>query len=133
MQLSEQQILFFNTFGFLILRQHLSADTVERLSPEFNAAIDSLLPPGTQHDGKERIGRVLLDGDTPLLTALADDPRFANVAEQVLDTEAMCIGIAGNYYVGDTRWHSDSRSLDYAGVKFTIYLTLWMLLMARCG
>lgn len=120
MQLSEQQILFFNTFGFLVFRQHLSAEELERLNPEFNAAIDALVPPSGK--STERVGRLFLDADTPLLSALGDDPRFADIAEQVLEQAAICIGIAGNYYVGDTRWHSDSRSLDYAGVKFAIYL-----------
>jgi hypothetical protein len=122
MKLSEQQVNYFNTFGFLILRQHLTADDLERINPEFNAAIESLLPPGTEYDGKTRLGRLFMDADTPLLAALGDAPRFADVAEQLLGTAAICIGIAGNYYTGDTRWHSDSHSLDYSGVKFTIYL-----------
>ena len=110
MQLTEQQVNYFKTFGFLILRQHLPADDLERIYPEFNAAIESLLPPGAQYDGKTRLGRLFMDADTPLLAALGDDPRFADVAEQLLGTAAICIGIAGNYYTGDTRWHSDSHS-----------------------
>ncbi len=122
MQLSEQQVNHFNTFGFLILRQQLTAEELERINPEFNAAIESLLPPGAEYDGKTRLGRLFMDADTPTLAALGDDPRFADVAEQLLGKAAICIGIAGNYYTGDTRWHSDSHSLDYSGVKFTIYL-----------
>ena len=122
MRLTEQQINHFNTFGFVTFRQFLSAEELKRINPEYNAAVDSLLPPGTEFDGKARIGRQFMDVDTPSLAALGDDPRFADVAAQLLGKEAICIGIAGNYYVGDTRWHSDSRSLDYSGVKFTIYL-----------
>lgn len=122
MQLSEQQKNYFDTFGFLILRQQLTAEELERINPEFNAAIESLLPPGAEYDGKTRLGRLFMDADTPTLAALGDDPRFADVAEQLLGKAAICIGIAGNYYTGDTRWHSDSHSLDYSGVKFTIYL-----------
>jgi hypothetical protein len=122
MRLTEQQINHFNTFGFVTFRQFLSADELKRINPEYNTALDSLLPPGTEFDGKERLGRAFVDVDTPLVAALGDDPRFADVAAQLLGKEAICIGIAGNYYVGDTRWHSDSRSLDYSGVKFTVYL-----------
>ena len=122
MQLTEQQVNHFNTFGFLILRQQLAEEELERINPEFNAAIESLLPPGAEYDGKTRLGRLFMDADTPTLAALGDDPRFADVAEQLLGKAAICIGIAGNYYTGDTRWHSDSHSLDYSGVKFTIYL-----------
>jgi hypothetical protein len=122
MKLTEQQVNYFNTFGFLILRQHLPSDDLERIYPEFNAAIESLLPPGTQYDGKTRLGRLFMDADTPFLASLGDEPRFVDVAEQLLGTAAICIGIAGNYYTGDTRWHSDSHSLDYSGLKFTIYL-----------
>ena len=122
MRLSEQQVNCFNTFGFLILRQHLTADDLVRINPEFDAAINSLLPRGGEYDGKTRLGRQFMDADTPLLAALGDDPRFADVAEKLLGRAPICIGIAGNYYTGDTRWHSDSHSLDYSGVKFTIYL-----------
>ena len=38
MQLSEQQKNYFDTFGFLILRRHLTADDLERINPEFEAA-----------------------------------------------------------------------------------------------
>jgi len=57
-----------------------------------------------------------MEESSPFIAALADDPRFADVSEQLLG-----IAVDGNYMVGDTGWHPDALSLDYSGVKFCIY------------
>ena len=44
-----------------------------------------------------------LDANTPFLASLADDPRFADVTEQLLGREVLAIGVDGIYYAGDTR------------------------------
>jgi hypothetical protein len=63
-----------------------------------------------------------MDANTPFITSLIDDPRFVDVAEQILGKPVLGILTDGNYYVGDTGWHPDSRSSNIEAVKFTIYL-----------
>jgi ectoine hydroxylase-related dioxygenase (phytanoyl-CoA dioxygenase family) len=120
MQLSEQQLAHFRTFGFLVFRQHLNPDEAARFRREFDAGLDSWIE-GRDHDGKARQYASLMEETTPFVAGLAHDPRFAAVAEQLLERDILCIAVDGNYQVGDTAWHPDTHTLNYLGVKFCIY------------
>lgn len=120
MKLTSEQLNHFHTFGFVIFKQLLSASEMKRYSVEFNAGLDSWIEDG-EHDRQERHYATLMDEDSPFIASLADDPRFADVAEQLIGPGAMCIGVDGNYMVGDTGWHPDTASLHYKAVKFCIY------------
>ena len=120
MRLTPQQHAHFDTFGFLVLRQLLSATEMEHYSREFDAGHRAWL--GDQpYDGKSRHYTTLMEEHSPYIASLADDPRFADVAEQLLGKDVVCIAIDGNYMVGDTGWHPDTASLDYSAAKFCIY------------
>ena len=120
MQLTVQQLVYFRTFGFLVLRQHLRPDETAIYRREFDAGLNSWIEGGS-HDGKTRHYASLMEETTPFVAGLAHDPRFASVAEQLLDTDVLCIAVDGNYQVGDTAWHPDTHTLDYLGVKFCVY------------
>ena len=119
-QLTERQLAHFRTFGFLVFRQHLRPDEAALYRREFDAGLDSWIE-GGHHDGKSRQFASLMEGTTPFIAGLARDPRFADVAEQLLERDVLCIAVDGNYQVGDTAWHPDTDRLDYLGVKFCIY------------
>jgi ectoine hydroxylase-related dioxygenase (phytanoyl-CoA dioxygenase family) len=121
MSLSDQQLNYFNTFGFVVFRQLFSSDEVARYSAEFDRGLDSWLESG-KHDGAARHYASLMTETTPFIASIADDPRFGDVAEQLMGKDVLGIAVDGNYYVGDTLWHPDTSSLDYSGIKFTIYL-----------
>ncbi len=120
MNLSEQQLNLFRDFGFLIFRQLLSPEETAQYSREFNTGLNAWID-GGQHDGKSRHYASLMEEKSPFIAGLAHDPRFVDVAEQLLGKDALAIAVDGNYMVGDTLWHPDTRSLDYAAVKFCIY------------
>ena len=120
MQLTEQQVHHFRTFGFLILRQLLSPAEIARYTDELNRGLDLQIDSG-QHDETKRFFGGLMDVTTPFVASLMDDPRFADAAEQLLGKPMLGITTDGNYYVGDTLWHPDTRTRDYQGIKFTIY------------
>ena len=50
MQLTEQQINHFKTFGFLVFRQLLTPEEVQRYSDEFDAGMDATIE-GGMHNG----------------------------------------------------------------------------------
>ena len=120
MKLSQQQLNLFNDFGFLVFRGLLSREEMELYSREFNAGLDSWIE-GGKHDGKSRHYASLMEEKSPFIAGLADDHRFADVAEQLLGKDVLAIAVDGNYHVDDTHWHPDTRSLGYAAVKFCIY------------
>jgi hypothetical protein len=120
MKLSQQQLNLFRDFGFLVFRQLLTAQEMAQYSRDFNAGLDSWLENG-KHDGKSRHYGSLMEEQSPFVAGLADDHRFADVAEQLLGKDVIAIAVDGNYHVDDTLWHPDTRSLNYAAVKFCIY------------
>jgi hypothetical protein len=120
MNLSPKQLNHFQTFGFLIFRQLLSPEESARYSREFDTGLDAWTENG-RHDRKARHYASLMEKTTPFIASLADDPRFADVAEQLLETNVLGIAVDGNYMVGDTQWHPDTSTLDYKGVKFCSY------------
>ncbi len=120
MILTQQQLNHFDTFGFVVLRQLLSPDEMQKFSNEFDSELDSWLPNGV-HEGKARHYASLMDSNTAFSSSLMHDPRIAGVAEQLLGTRVLGVGIGGLYHVGDTSWHADAKNLDYKAVKFTTY------------
>ena len=120
MQLSEQQLNHFETFGFLVFRQLLSPAEMERYSEEFDSGMAAWLE-GEEFDGEQRHYATLMEEASPFIAGLADDPRFGDVAEQLFGRRGIAIAVDGSYMVGDTRWHPDTASLDYRGIKFCIY------------
>ena len=118
MKLTEQQLNHFETFGFLIFRQLLSAREMETYSREFGAGHDAFEGPCNRTEGHYAS---LMEEASPFIAGLADDPRFGDVAEQLLRKKSIGIAVDGSYMVGDTNWHPDTGSLDYMGIKFCIY------------
>ena len=57
------------------------------------------------------------------LSGLLDDPRIDDVASDLLGEDYNYTGSDGNFYVGDTRWHSDGYARSkYRNIKFAFYL-----------
>lgn len=120
MQLTGQQLNHFHTFGFLVFRQLLTKNEMARFSAEFNAGMCAWLDEGV-FDGQTRHYATLMEEQSPFIAALADDPRFGDVAEQLFGKQSIAIAVDGSYMVGNTEWHPDTASLNYAGIKFCIY------------
>ena len=57
------------------------------------------------------------------LCGLLDDPRIEGIGSALLGDDFNYTGSDGNYYVGDTRWHSDGyRDKKYVSLKMAFYL-----------
>lgn len=120
MKLTDQQMNHFKSFGFLTFRQYLTPDELKTYSDEFDAALEARR---MQLGGDvKRVWTTLMDANTPFIASLIDDPRFADVAKQVLGGDPIGIVTDGNYYVGDTGWHPDTGTCEYRAAKFVIYL-----------
>ena len=124
MYLSEQQRAFFRTFGFLAF-PGLFAGDIGAITQAFE---DVWQRHGGGHAGKphEGVARSALaqfvDQDERLC-ALLDDPRILDIASGLLGDDFNYSGSDGNFYVGDTRWHSDGwRSNGILYIKMAFYL-----------
>ena len=125
MQLTPQQIHFFHTFGYLGLSQLLS----DR-SEEITAAFEEIWAQnggghnGQPHNGQARSCIVPFIDQHEALCSLLDDPRILGIAAPLLGADFNYMGSDGNYYVGDTGWHSDGwkKATDPTHLKIAFYL-----------
>jgi hypothetical protein len=123
--LTEQQLASFRTFGFLAF-PGLLADRIERITEEFEAiwAANGGGHNGQAHDGTARSCSVQFIDQNTYLSTLLDDPRIHGIAASILGDDFNYMGSDGNFYTGDTRWHSDG----YGGrggvlhIKLAFYL-----------
>ena len=87
----------------------LFADCIDEIIDEFEAVWERHGGghDGTPHDGKRRSCLVPFIDQSDRLSALLDDPRIHDIAASILGDDFDYSGSDGNYYAGDTGWHSD--------------------------
>ena len=107
-RLTDQQLAFFETFGFLAF-PGLLADRIQQITDEFEAiwAANGGGHNGALHDGTARSCSVQFIDQSAYLSTLLDDPRIHDIAASLLGDDFNYMGSDGNFYTGDTRWHSD--------------------------
>ena len=122
-RLNDQQMAFYRAFGYLHFPGLLN-DRIEQITAEFEALFASKGGGhyGKPHDGKARSCIVPFIDQNEYLCSLLDDPRILAIACSLCGDDFVYSGSDGNYYVGDTGWHSDARSARYPYVKIAFYL-----------
>jgi len=123
-RLTPQQIQFFNTFGYLCF-PGLMADCIDRVIEEFEAvwAARGGGHQGEPHDGQARSCIVPFADQSEYLSSLLDDPRIHDIAAGLLGDDFNYTCGDGNFYVGDTRWHSDGYDAErIPSIKIAFYL-----------
>ena len=120
--LTERQNIFYDMFGFLVMKNVFSLNELATIQAEFDhrAKIASSYEP---FDGTKRHALMMMGDDTPFFASLLEDPRFADTAEKLYG-EVIGFVADANRYVGDTIWHFDTGGLrgEGYGVKFAFYL-----------
>ena len=124
MQLNEQQLAFMETFGYLHFPGLLN-DCIEEIIAAFEGVwtLHGGGHDGRPHDGQQRSCLVPFIDQSERLSALLDDGRIDGIFASLLGDDYQYIGSDGNYYVGDTGWHSDGgwpRPIVY--YKLALYL-----------
>ena len=124
MNLPEQQVAFFRRFGFLsfpgLFRSEIGEviDTFEGIWQTHGGGHG-----GSAHEGKARSSLVPFIDQHERLCALLDDPRITGIASALLGDDFNYMSSDGNYYVGDTGWHSDGwRTNGMLNIKMAFYL-----------
>ena len=124
-RLSSQQLQFFDTFGFLSF-PGLLADSIDDIIDAFEAVWTERGGGhgGKPHDGSARSCIVPFIDQHERLCALLDDPRVEGLLCSLLGDDFNYMGSDGNYYTGDTPWHSDGWRQEGQGryVKVAFYL-----------
>ena len=112
-RLTEAQLAFFDTFGYLQL-PGLLADSIDRVTEEFEAVWERHGGGhhGQEHDPTRRSCIVPFPDQSEYLSSLLDDPRLHDMMASVMGDDFNYIGGDGNLYAGDTGWHSDGWRPD---------------------
>jgi len=124
MKLSTQQRTFFETFGYLGFPGLFAAE-IDAIIEEFESlwAEHGGGHHGEAHDHQQRSTLVPFIDQSEYLSALLDDPRIDDVASDLVGKDYNYTGSDGNFYVGNTRWHSDGYARSkYRNIKFALYL-----------
>ena len=123
--LSDEQLQRFDTFGFLAFPGMLG-DVIEEITDAFEQVWDQRGGGhhGAAHDDNRRSCIVPFIDQHPRLCALLDDGRIHGLLCSLLGDDFNYTGSDGNYYAGDTQWHSDGwgRGRSQRFVKVAFYL-----------
>ena len=118
MQLTHQQKQFFDTFGYLVL-PGLLADDIDWITEEFERVFQDR---GVVHDGTKRSTVVPFIDQRERLSTLLDHPKVEGLIGSLLGKDFNYVGGDGNYYTGDTAWHSDGFHPVGKFLKVALYL-----------
>ena len=118
MQLTPQQQNFFETFGFLVF-PGLLKDEIDWITAEFRAVFDDK---GLAHSPDQRTCVPCFIDQREKLSSLVDHPAIAGIAASLLGEDFNYMGSDGNYYTGDTGWHSDGWHDEGRYLKIALYL-----------
>jgi hypothetical protein len=125
LRLTEAQVNFFHTFGFLKF-PGLLADQIGEIDAAFEGVWGARGGGhnGQAHNGLQRSCIVPFIDQSERLCRMIDDERILGIAKSLLGDDFNYCSSDGNYYVGDTNWHSDGwRAPEgYLYVKLAIYL-----------
>lgn len=124
LKLTDQQLSFFKTFGFIAF-PGLLKDRIDEIIREFEAVFikHGGGHDGKPHDGKRRSCIVPFIDRSEYLCTLLDDPRIHGIAAGLLGDDFNYMPSDGNYYAGDTSWHSDGWNPGQTlHIKIAFYL-----------
>ncbi len=122
-KLTNEQTAFFDTFGYLGF-PGLMKDRIDEIIAAFEAVWDERGGGhyGAPHDGTRRSCIVPFIDQSETLCTLLDDSRIVAIANALLGEDFNYMGSDGNYYVGDTPWHSDGWHTEGRHIKIALYL-----------
>ena len=121
--LTQDQVSFFKTFGFLVRKNVFTPDEVRAYSEEIGRrAADSArcVPFEPEKIGQGGRQHSMLGASTPFTTSLVEDERMVGAAEQMCGEIAWAES-SGIQFVGDSVWHYDGGCFEASGVNNLIY------------
>ena len=124
-QLSQTQLRFFHTFGYLLLSGRFSEDIGEigNAFDQVMAAPDNGSVPLAYSDGGRSMVPCMLD-QHPTLNALKSDPRITAIADSIIGDGWVYAESAGDLLECETTWHRDTYGTPLT--QFSIKLLFYM-------
>lgn len=127
--LTNEQINFFNLFGYLVIPEYFSPGEMADITTEFERVFLDSVPDVIQwnhqaHHGYTRRVLPQFIDRSEKLSSLIDDPRIHNIFSGLLGEDFDYRGSDANIFENSTVWHSDTYGalFKYLNVKIAIYL-----------
>jgi len=123
MKITEHQIKFFDTFGFLSFKGLLT-DCIDEITAAFEEVWQQhgYVTGPNQHKGDRRSCISPFIDKHERLSALLDDRRILGIAEELLGNDFNYCTSDGNLYSGDTNYHSKPFYGGVKALKIALYL-----------
>lgn len=120
MQLTQQQLNHFDTFGYIAFPGLLKKE-IGWITEEFEEVMANVAS-GKDHDGSARTIVVPTIDYSERLCTLLDDERILGIAGALIGDDFNYGSGDGNFYSGDTRWHADGGYPELFAIKLAFYL-----------
>ena len=118
--LSYEQVMFFNAFGYLHLRERFTKDEMATIRREAEEIWYEQVP---GFDGKEFVNLSPFAERRPFLSQLVDDDRLYDIPEGILGADFLFQVTEGCVRVGDTPWHGGGHTQSpLPHIKVSVYL-----------
>ena len=121
-KLKRNQIDFFKTFGFILLKG-LFLDKIEDIIKSFEEVFEQQTKKQKRYlfNNERKCIPQFIDSHEYLVN-LIDDERITNIGECILGENFNYMGSDGNYYNSNTSWHSDGWGSNILHIKLAFYL-----------
>ena len=121
--LTQSQIDFYHTFGFLQIHRYLGVDELAIINAEFDAGMVLAETIDIPRDDNKHLKWSNLGPESPFHSSLLEDSRFLGVAEQLYGEDVVAVFGKNNRFSGNaTAWHPDVENVHFHGIKFLFYL-----------
>ncbi len=121
--LTQSQVEFYHTFGFLQIHRFFSDDELAIINAEFETGMAIAETIDKPRDHHELLKWSTLGPETPFHRSLQEDARFLGVAEQIHGEDVVGVFCKSNRFSGSsTEWHPDVENVRFKGIKFLFYL-----------
>ncbi len=120
---TKQQLAFFDAFGFIKFAGAFK-DEADKIIDAFEGiwADHGGGHHGEAHDYTQRSAILPFIDQNEYLSSLIDHPLVDGFLSAVLGENYNYTASDGNFYVGDTGWHSDNFTSKYTNIKMAFYL-----------
>lgn len=119
--ITTDQKLFFDTFGFLVLRGLLSGNEISKVTMESEDIMEEARG-GLPFDETKWQAIQPFFERRPFLSSLIGDGRINSIVEGLIGPDFFLIGTEGNMHVGDTPWHGGGDGYEILpSIKIAFY------------
>ena len=121
--LSEQDLAHYEIFGFILIKNMLNQKEIKTMISEFEIGLARAESQTERQSFRKQLNWWNMGSDTPYLASILEESKFLDIANQVLNNQAIGSFSSANSFSGNrTDWHPDTQAKHWKGLKFGIYL-----------